>query len=57
MEDVYEEYNYPAAGKLYAILKDKGMIYTLNEVKDFIKKQEVAQVQKKYMKTVKSTYL
>jgi hypothetical protein len=50
MEDVYKEYNYPAAGKLYAILKDKGMIYTLNEVKDFIKKQEVAQVHKKVQK-------
>jgi len=53
MEDVYKEYNYPAAGKLYAILKDKGMKYTLNEVKDFIKKQGVAQVHKKVHKNRK----
>ena len=33
MEDVYKEYNFPAAGNFYAILKDKGMIKVQKTVK------------------------
>lgn len=46
MEVFYQEYNYPAAKRFYEILKEKGHKYTLKEVKEFIEKQNVAQVHK-----------
>lgn len=46
MEALYKDYNYPAVGKFYSILKGEGLKYTLKEVKDFVEAQNVAQVHK-----------
>lgn len=44
MEELYVSSNYPSATRFYKILKEKGIKATHKQVKDFIKKQSVAQV-------------
>ena len=46
MDKIYKKYNYPSAYKFYKILKDEGLTYTMKQVNEFIKNQNVAQLHK-----------
>jgi hypothetical protein len=46
INEYYEENNYPAASKLYKIMIKDGVKITLNQIKDFLNKQESEQVNK-----------
>ena len=50
MDKLYEDYLFPSAKRFYEILKDKGFNHTLKEVKEFIEKQNVAQLHKPIIK-------
>jgi spore coat polysaccharide biosynthesis protein SpsF (cytidylyltransferase family) len=50
IEQYYENFNYPSVDKLYKLLKDDNHDVKKKDVKDFLDKQEEAQILKETKK-------
>ena len=51
IEQYYENFNYPSVDKLYKLLKDDNHDVKKKDVKDFLDKQEEAQILKETKKS------
>lgn len=47
LEQLYKKFNYPGQDKLYQLAKKEGLRVTIKQIKEFLNKQQVAQVYKK----------
>jgi hypothetical protein len=55
LQEIYESNGYPAIDKFFKIVKQQKLNFTRDDIKQFLDKQQVAQLHKKKVKRVKGT--